>query len=165
MGAQEDRLTEDEMSGWLAAGAALHKGTLCLWDLLAAHTPLWGGGEGRPALSPAVAAIALSAVISAAASSAALPAPSSVPAPAPAPALALAPTTAPPPPPRPPGRAERARAVASRLMVAYMLHLLIAEALLLPKLDDGDVTTPANPASHTSHINPRSPPLPPQPRA
>ena len=39
MGAQEDRLTEDEMSGWLAAGAALHKGTLCLWDLLAAHTP------------------------------------------------------------------------------------------------------------------------------
>ena len=35
-------------------------------------------------------------------------------------------------------------------MVAYMLHLLTAEALLLPKLDGGDVTTTTNPTNPTS---------------
>jgi hypothetical protein len=39
-------------------------------------------------------------------------------------------------------------------MVAYMLHLLIAEALLLPKLDGGDVTTTINPTSPTSPTTP-----------
>ena len=135
--------------------------------LLGTHTPLLGGGEGGPAFSSIVAAVAftavaLTALLTAAASAAA---PSSTPTPAPAPALApahalahaLAPTMAPPPPlpPLPPaGRAERARSVAAWLMVAYMLHLLIAEALLLPKLDGGDVTTTINPTSPTSPTTP-----------
>ena len=124
--------------------------------LLATHTPLLGGGEGWPTFSPAVAAVALTAVLTAAASAAApSPAPSFTPAPAPAPALALAPTMASPPPLPPPGRAERVRSVAARLMVAYMLHLLIAEALLLPKLDGGDVTTTTSPTSPTSPTSAR----------
>ena len=128
--------------------------------LFATHTPLLGAGEGWLAFSHAVAAVALTAVLTAAASAAApSPAPSLTPAPtltpAPDPALPLAPTLAPQPPLPPPGRAERARAVAARLMVAYMLHLLTAEALLLPKLDGGDVTTTTNPTSPTSPTSAR----------
>ena len=126
---------------------------------LATHTPLLGGGEGWPAFSPAVAAVLLTAVLTAAASAAApspapSPTPASTPAPAPAPALALAPALVPQPPLPPPGRAERVRSVAARLMVAYMLHLLIAEALLLPKLDGGDVTTTTKPTSPNNPLAP-----------
>ena len=158
------RLRPDRRRQFAAAATATAALVAALLASLFATTPsLDGGGDGWPTSTPAAAAVALSAALTAvliAAAPAPSPSPSPSAAPAPAPAAAVPPPPPlpppPPPPPPPPGRAERGRAVAARLMVVYMLHLLTTEALLVPKLDGGDV--PPTTSSRTSPIPMYTPP-------
>ena len=120
----------------LATAAAVLAAALLI-SLLATSSLLRAGNASWPMFTPAVAAVTLAAALTAVL----IPA-----APAPAPAATAttvaAAVAAAPPSPRPPPtrvRAERVRAVAAWLMMGYMLHLLAAEALLVPKLDGGDV--------------------------